>query len=481
MALFIGLMSGTSMDAVDAALMDFDGPELASGSTGGRAAETTTVATAVATHSAPIPEDLKHELHALAQDPSAAALRFWIADARLGALFADAALALLDGAGVGAGAVTAIGSHGQTVYHAPRAAVPCTVQIGDPNVIAERTGITTVADFRRRDVAAGGEGAPLAPAFHRAVFSAAGVERGILNLGGIANLSVLPADPGAPPRGFDTGPGNTLLDHWARSRFGVPMDRDAALARGGEVVAPLLAALLEEPYLGREPPKSTGRELFGPEWLDARLAASGAPADIGPHDVLRTLCELTVETAVAAIERFRAAHAGALPVRGRGVQSDSRRAARDPGRSNPRRHDGADRHRSGLGGGCRVRLAGDANAGGRGRQRARRHRRGAGEGSGRGVPGLSGASPVGGAASDGERHAAAAGGGRVRVGDHEPRPLQVFPVVDFRAHEILEAHRVHEQLGALALDHEVVLAGRVLEGESVLESGAAAAFDVNAQ
>ena len=304
MALFIGLMSGTSMDAVDAALMDFDGPELGSESTGARAAETTTVATAVATHSAPIPEDLKHELHALAQDPSAAALRFWIADARLGALFAEAALALLDSAGVGAGAVTAIGSHGQTVYHAPRAAVPCTVQIGDPNVIAERTGITTVADFRRRDVAAGGEGAPLAPAFHRAVFSAAGVERGILNLGGIANLSVLPADPGAPPRGFDTGPGNTLLDHWARSRFAVPMDRDGTLARGGEVAAPLLAALLEEPYLGREPPKSTGRELFGPEWLDARLAASGVSADIGPHDVLRTLCELTVETAVAAIERF---------------------------------------------------------------------------------------------------------------------------------------------------------------------------------
>ena len=339
MALFIGLMSGTSMDAVDAALMDFDGDGLGpsptrGGSTRGCAAETTTAAAVVATHSTPIPEDLKRELHALAQEPSAAALRFWTADARLGALFADAALALLDGAGVGAGAVEGIGSHGQTVYHAPRAKVPCTVQIGDPNVIAERTGITTVADFRRRDIAAGGEGAPLAPAFHRAVFSAAGVERGILNVGGIANLSVLPADPGEPARGFDTGPGNTLLDHWTRSRFGVPMDRDGVLANGGEVVVPLLAALLDEPYFGREPPKSTGRELFGPAWLDDRLAASGASAGSGtsgasgasagsgtsgasgasgasaasggmePRDVLRTLCELTVESAVAAIERF---------------------------------------------------------------------------------------------------------------------------------------------------------------------------------
>ena len=300
MALFIGLMSGTSMDAVDAALVDFNCPERAAGST----AATTTTATTVATRTEPIPMDLRRELHALAQDPSAAALRFWTADARLGALFADAALALLDSADIGAREVTGVGSHGQTVYHAPGAEAPCTVQIGDPNVIAERTGITTVADFRRRDVAAGGEGAPLAPAFHRAVFSAPAVERGILNLGGIANLSVLPADPGAPTRGFDTGPGNTLLDHWARSRFGVPMDRDGTLAREGEVAAPLLAALLEEPYFGRVPPKSTGRELFGAAWLEARIGASAAAADFGPRDVLRTLCELTVETAAGAIERF---------------------------------------------------------------------------------------------------------------------------------------------------------------------------------
>ena len=285
MALYIGLISGTSMDAVDAALVAFgDG-------------DTSTVAT----HSASIPDDLRRELHGLAQDASGAALRFWNADARLGSVFASAALELLDAAGVDARDVTAIGSHGQTVYHAPGAAPPLTVQLGDPSVIAERTGITTVADFRRRDIAAGGEGAPLAPAFHRAVLSAAGVERGILNLGGIANLSVLPADPDRPLLGFDTGPANTLLDAWARDRFGADMDRDAGLAREGEVLPSLLAALLAEPYFDRAPPKSTGRELFNRSWLDARLDThSGA----GPRDVLRTLCELTVETTVAAIERF---------------------------------------------------------------------------------------------------------------------------------------------------------------------------------
>ena len=285
MALFIGLISGTSMDAVDAALVAFGD--------GG--------ATTVATHSAPIPDGMKRELHALAQDPSGAAIRFWHADARLGSMFASAALDLLESAGVDAREVAAIGSHGQTVYHAPGATPPCTVQLGDPNVIAERTGITTVADFRRRDVAAGGEGAPLAPAFHRAMFSAPGIERVILNLGGIANLSVLAADPGRPLIGFDTGPGNTLLDACTRDRFGAGMDRDAAIASGGEVVPSLLAALLAEPYFDQEPPKSTGRELFNAAWLDARLAAHPA---VEPCDLLRTLCDLTVETVASAIERF---------------------------------------------------------------------------------------------------------------------------------------------------------------------------------
>ena len=273
------------MDAVDAALVEF----------------VDRGATIIATHSASMPEGLRHELHALSQDPSSAAVRVWNADARVGALFASTALELLANAGVDARDVAAIGSHGQTVYHAPNATPPLTVQLGDPGVIAERTGIATVADFRRRDVAAGGEGAPLAPAFHRAVFSAAGVERAVLNLGGIANLSVLPADPDRPLLGFDTGPANTLLDAWVRDRFGADMDRDAALAREGEVILSLLSALMADPYFDRAPPKSTGRELFNQAWLDDCLAAH---LEAGPRDVLRTLCELTVETAVAAMERF---------------------------------------------------------------------------------------------------------------------------------------------------------------------------------
>ena len=285
MALFIGLMSGTSMDAVDAALVDF----------------VDRGATTVATHSAPIPEGLRHELQALSQDPWSAAIRVWNADARVAELFACTALELLANAGVDARDVAAIGSHGQTVYHAPNATPPVTVQLGDPSVVAERTGIATVADFRRRDVAAGGEGAPLVPAFHRAVFSAAGIERAVLNLGGIANVSVLPADPERPLLGFDTGPANTLLDTWVRERFGADMDRDAALARRGEVIPSLLCALMAEPYFDRTPPKSTGRELFNRAWLDDRLAVH---PEAGPRDVLRTLCELTVETAVVAVERF---------------------------------------------------------------------------------------------------------------------------------------------------------------------------------
>ena len=285
MGFYIGLISGTSMDAVDAVLVEFADHGV----------------TTVATHSASIPADLRHELHALAQDPSAAAVRFWNADAGLGSVCADAVREVLDSAGVDARDVTAIGSHGQTVYHAPDAATPLTVQLGDPSIIAERTGITTVADFRRRDIAAGGEGAPLAPTFHRAVFSAPGVERGILNLGGIANLSVLPADTDRPLLGFDTGPANTLLDSYVRGRFGTDMDRDASLAQEGEMIPSLLAALLAEPYFDRKPPKSTGRELFNRSWLDARLVEH---SEVRPHDVLHTLCELTVETAVAAVERF---------------------------------------------------------------------------------------------------------------------------------------------------------------------------------
>ncbi|MBF2758776.1 MAG: anhydro-N-acetylmuramic acid kinase [Ectothiorhodospiraceae bacterium AqS1] len=281
--LFIGLISGTSIDAVDAALVDFEEENIH----------------LVSTSSTAIPDRLRQELHLLAQNPDLPAHRFWKADVQLGELFAAAVHALIDGAGVKARAISAIGSHGQTVWHAPSDPHPFTVQIGDANIIAERTGITTIGDFRRRDIAAGGEGAPLAPAFHRAAFFDASVERGILNIGGIANLSVVGAK--SLPLGFDTGPGNTLLDAFARERFDRAMDRDAELARSGDIIVPLLEALLNDAYFERRPPKSSGREYFNSAWLLHRIGDQEA---LRGQDILCTLCELTVQSAAQAIERF---------------------------------------------------------------------------------------------------------------------------------------------------------------------------------
>lgn len=289
MSLYIGLISGTSMDAVDAVLVshDTDSPKL------------------ISAHAHPIPKSLSSRLQSLVNDGLPGGPEVWQLDVRLGALFADAAAQLLVHAEVAAGEVTAIGSHGQTVYHGPNDDPPVTVQLGDPNVIAERTGITTVADFRRRDMAAGGEGAPLVPAFHRAVLQVPGLPRAIVNIGGIANVTVLPGNVEATVLGFDTGPGNTLLDLWCRRHRGASMDRDGAWAGGGKPVGELLEALLEDPYFGAAPPKSTGREYFNLAWLEAALErASSHRADA--QDVQRTLCELTAKTIADAIRRHAA-------------------------------------------------------------------------------------------------------------------------------------------------------------------------------
>ena len=285
MALHIGLISGTSTDAVDAALVDLTsrGIEL------------------VATHSEAIPADLASALRTVIDSPRIDRATFWQLDVRVGRLFAEAALNLLDSAGVEASRVRAIGSHGQTVYHAPEGEYPSTVQIGDPNVIAERTGITTVADLRRRDMAAGGQGAPLATAFHAAVFRSGDHDRVALNIGGIANVTILPADLGAPVIGFDTGPGNTLMDVWIQRVRGASMDTDGAWARSGRCHRRLLELLASDPYFALPAPKSTGRELFNLPWLDAWLARLEETPE--PEDVQRTLCELTVTSVAGAISR----------------------------------------------------------------------------------------------------------------------------------------------------------------------------------
>lgn len=272
-------MSGTSADGVEAALVSV---------------QTGHVRLCHACYQA-FPAELHVEIHALAHGEYAnddPVETLGTLDARLGAAFADTALQLVAEAGIEAHAVRAIGSHGQTIRHRPDAPAPFTLQIGDPNIIAARTGITTVADFRRRDVALGGQGAPLAPAFHQAVFADADEPRAVLNLGGIANLTLLEAAHDV--RGFDCGPANTLLDAWATRHGCGPIDRDGALARAGSVCSPLLERLLGDAYFQQPPPKSSGPEHFNLQWLDAALAElEESPT---PADVQATLVDLTATT-----------------------------------------------------------------------------------------------------------------------------------------------------------------------------------------
>jgi len=276
--LYLGLISGTSADGIDAALVRFD-PRLE----------------VIAARTYAYPGSLRERIVALARNAAQIALDdYGHLDAEVGACFADAASALLREADVDAGDVAAIGSHGQTVCHRPGGAHPFTLQIGDPNVIAERTGITTIADFRRADVAAGGQGAPLLPALHAALFSDARTPRAVLNLGGIANATLL--RPGKDVIGFDTGPANCLLDAWAARHLGTARDENGTWAASGEVRDNLLAAWLQEPYFAAPPPKSTGREHFNLDWLDVRT-----PADIAAADVQATLLALSARSIADAL------------------------------------------------------------------------------------------------------------------------------------------------------------------------------------
>lgn len=227
-------------------------------------------------------------------------------DTAVGVQLALAAAALLQSAGLAPAAVRAIGSHGQTILHRPSGENPFTLQIGDPNIIAERLGIDVIADFRRRDVAAGGEGAPLMPAFHAAAFAASGQRRAVVNIGGMANVTLLDSDGSVI--GFDTGPGNCLLDAWARRHQGRSYDADGRWAASGRVQPGLLARLLADPYFARPAPKSTGRETFSDAWLESALAAE--PGSLGAADVQATLAELTARSIVDALMQ---ATGGAAP------------------------------------------------------------------------------------------------------------------------------------------------------------------------
>jgi anhydro-N-acetylmuramic acid kinase len=298
MGFYLGLMSGTSMDAIDAALVDFDGSPLR-------------ILARSATHFDPV---LKARIAALLDSPDSVALdEIGQLDVELARAFAAATLALLRDAGIGAGQVTAIGSHGQTLRHRPDLAAPFTWQIGDPNTLTELTGITVVADFRRRDVAAGGQGAPLLPVFHDQVFRSEREDRVIVNLGGIANITILQRD--TPVTGFDTGPANRLLDAWISLQQGRDYDADGAWAATGRCDDLLLQQLLDEAYFALPPPKSTGRELFNMAWLKHKLGL----APRRQEDVQATLQQFTAATLAAEVRRH--APGAALYVCGGGAHN----------------------------------------------------------------------------------------------------------------------------------------------------------------
>ena len=277
--LYIGLMSGTSLDGVDAVIADFS--------------RQPPVVRAAAHY--PFPEALRAELLAL-QAPGADEIdRAAAAANSLASAYAAAVHEVLRADGKTADSIEAIGCHGQTVRHRPERGFTC--QIGNAALLAECSGIRVVSDFRSRDVAAGGQGAPLAPAFHAQVFSDTSEPRAVLNLGGIANLTRLDVDGGVI--GFDSGPGNCLMDLWCNRQTGAPFDESGKWASSGQVIPDLLAKLLEEPYFIQSPPKSTGRDLFNETWLRSRLQP-GHDA----RDVQTTLLELTAQTIRDAVKRF---------------------------------------------------------------------------------------------------------------------------------------------------------------------------------
>lgn len=272
---FVGTITGTSMDGLDIAMLDIQPGTIQ----------------VLAARTAPLPKRLRETLKGLAHahlDDEIEALGE--ADTELGRFTGDCIMDFLRQQAISPRDVAAIGSHGQTVRHRPGGGAPFTLQIGDPNRIAERTGITTVADFRRRDMAAGGQGAPLVPPFHQALFGSSTERRTIVNIGGIANITVL--TPNEAPRGHDTGPGNALLDAWCELHTGEPYDADGRWARSGTVSDELLQRLLADPFLSLPPPKSTGKEHYNLAWLQQHLDG----IDLASEDVEATLVAFTAQT-----------------------------------------------------------------------------------------------------------------------------------------------------------------------------------------
>lgn len=281
--LYIGLMSGTSLDGIDAALVDF-------------AEEKIRLVDFLYT---PFPDDLRQRISTISQPNQPILLKdYGQLDSELGICFANAVTELLKQSNCTNRQIIAIGSHGQTIYHEPNHSHGFSLQIGDPNRIAHLTGITTIADFRRRDIAAQGQGAPLVPAFHQAVFADKHCPRVIVNIGGIANITIL---NGQSVQGFDTGPGNTLMDLWHQRHHHQSYDLNGNWAASGKIDKPLLRALLSDAYFLLPPPKSTGKEYFSLPWLDRMLKGFN---DLKAEDIQATLCALTAQSIADAINKY---------------------------------------------------------------------------------------------------------------------------------------------------------------------------------
>lgn len=291
----IGLMSGTSLDGADGVLVDFSGDTLR----------------VVATASQPFTEIFRAELLALNTPSHNELHRAALAGNELAVVYVQVVADLVQQAaaqGITAPKISAIGAHGQTVRHQPRqtaigpANASYTLQLNNPSLLAELTGLDVVADFRSRDVAAGGQGAPLVPAFHQGVFGRADAHVAVLNLGGIANLSLLPPSGASlAVLGFDCGPGNALMDAWCLQHTGQPFDAGGAWAKSGQLIPALLASLLDEPYFSLPIPKSTGRDLFSLAWLEEKLRPFPGER---PEDIQNTLTEFTVSACVAGVNSY---------------------------------------------------------------------------------------------------------------------------------------------------------------------------------
>lgn len=284
--LYLGLMSGTSMDGIDVALVDFSKIK----------------PTLLAFETYPYPDDVLKQLNILCAPSNNEIVLAGHTDRAVARCFADGVNRLLAEHQVHASRIKAIGSHGQTIRHHPTGSNGFTLQIGDPNTLAVLTGIDVVADFRKKDIALGGQGAPLAPAFHQHVFRHSHHNRVILNLGGIANITYIPADTKIPVSGYDTGPANTLMDAWVQANTNMTFDKDGQWAAQGKHDSELLKNMLNDAFFALPAPKSTGRELFNFTWLTKHL--NGISRSISPQSVQATLVQLTAVTIAEQINKL---------------------------------------------------------------------------------------------------------------------------------------------------------------------------------